>query len=71
MFAIQFARAAQFRAGVDREDAHWHQCLTKYVSLQEAEQDLEWMAQEDPAFEYRVVPLFDSVPPANDNGEPL
>lgn len=70
MFAIQFARACDIRAGVDREDLHWQQCLQKYDSFQEAEQDLDWMQREDPAFEYRVVPLIDEeAEPANDNGD--
>lgn len=68
MYAIEFARLAVIRAGADREDLHWHQCLTTYGSYQEAEEDMKWMEAEDPAFEYRIVPLLDSEP-ANDNGE--
>ena len=78
MFAIQFTRLAPIRAGADRNDCHWFTCMQTYVSLQEAEQEAVWMAETDPHFEYRVVPLFDGVPandnafsdpPANDNGE--
>lgn len=68
MFAIEFVYARLIAAGNDREDLHWHRCTERYPSLMEAEEDAKWMAAEEPALEFRVVPVFEHTPPANDNG---
>lgn len=67
MFAIEYVRALHIAEGNDREDLHWTRCPERYPSLMEAEEDAQWMAAEEPAYEFRVVPVFDNTP-ANDNG---